>query len=57
MTYVKVGENESFENALKRFKRKCAQEGIFRELKRRQFFLNDRNVRYQKARQKKQRWK
>jgi small subunit ribosomal protein S21 len=57
MTYVRIRENEPFENALKRFQRKCAQKGIFRELKRREFFLNDRKRRLEKERQKKKKWK
>ncbi len=33
-----VGENESFEKALKRFKRIVEKEGILTEVKRRQFY-------------------
>jgi small subunit ribosomal protein S21 len=38
MPYVQVREDESFENALRRFKRKCEKEGILTELKKRQHF-------------------
>ena len=31
MSEIRVGENESLENALKRFKRKCARAGIMAE--------------------------
>ena len=31
MSEIRVGENESLENALKRFKRKCARAGILAE--------------------------
>ena len=32
MTTVKVGENESLESALKRFKRKCQKDGIIGDI-------------------------
>jgi small subunit ribosomal protein S21 len=35
---VKVKEDESFENALRRFKRKCEKSGILSELKKRQHY-------------------
>ena len=35
---VTVKEEESFENALRRFKRKCEKSGILTELKKRQHF-------------------
>ncbi len=38
MPIVQVREHESFENALRRFKRKCEKEGILTELKKRQHF-------------------
>ncbi len=38
MPVVQVREDESFENALRRFKRKCEKEGILTELKKRQHF-------------------
>jgi len=38
MPVVHVREDESFENALRRFKRKCEKEGILTELKKRQHF-------------------
>ena len=33
-TQVIVGENESLENALKRFKRKCQKDGIIGDIRR-----------------------
>ena len=33
-TYVQVGENESLENAIKRFKRKCQKDGIIGDIRR-----------------------
>lgn len=38
MTIVKVDENEPFESALRRFKRKCVQAGIFSEVRRRRHY-------------------
>jgi small subunit ribosomal protein S21 len=35
---VEVGENESFEKVLKKFKRIVEKEGILTEVKRRQFY-------------------
>jgi small subunit ribosomal protein S21 len=35
---VHVREDESFENALRRFKRKCEKSGVLTELKKRQHF-------------------
>ena len=38
MTMVKVGENESLDSALKRFKRKCQKDGIIGELRRKEAY-------------------
>ena len=38
MTEVNVGENESFESALKRFTKKVQQDGILSEYRRRQYY-------------------
>jgi small subunit ribosomal protein S21 len=37
-TGVTVRDNESFEQALRRFKRKCEKAGILSEVKRRRFY-------------------
>lgn len=37
-TGVRVRDNESFEAALRRFKRKCEKSGILSEVKRRRFY-------------------
>ena len=34
MSVVKVGENESVESAIKRFKRKCQKDGIIGDIRR-----------------------
>ncbi|MFR6666494.1 MAG: 30S ribosomal protein S21 [Thomasclavelia spiroformis] len=34
MSEIKVGENETLESALRRFKRKCARAGFFQKLER-----------------------
>ena len=36
MTTVKVGENETLESALKRFKRKCQKDGIIGDIRRKE---------------------
>ena len=38
MPLIKVREDESLENALKRFKRKCEKSGIMTEIKKRQHY-------------------
>ncbi len=38
MPIVHIRDEESFENALRRFKRKCEKAGILTELKKRQHF-------------------
>ncbi|MEI9476383.1 MAG: 30S ribosomal protein S21 [Deltaproteobacteria bacterium] len=35
---VKIKENESFENALKRFKKQCEKTGILSEIRKREHF-------------------
>ena len=35
---VKVRENESLENALKRFKRDCARSGVLQEVRKRELY-------------------
>ncbi|MCM8899832.1 MAG: small subunit ribosomal protein [Clostridiales bacterium] len=35
---VRVGENESFESALRRFKRQCARAGVLAELRKREHY-------------------
>lgn len=37
-TEVKVKENESFDNALKRFKRQCALSGVMQEVRKREHY-------------------
>ncbi|HXL36323.1 MAG TPA: 30S ribosomal protein S21 [Ktedonobacteraceae bacterium] len=38
MSEVKIGENDSFETALKRFNRKLQQDGILAEARRREHY-------------------
>jgi len=35
---IEVGDNESIESAIKRFRKKCERDGINRELKKRSFY-------------------
>ena len=36
MSEIRVGENESLDNALKRFKRQCATNGVLKEVRKRE---------------------
>lgn len=38
VTTVKVGENETLDSAMKRFKRKCQKDGIIGELRKREAY-------------------
>lgn len=38
MPYVRVKENGSFENALKRFKKQCEKDGVLSEVKKREHY-------------------
>ncbi len=38
MSEIRVGENESLESALKRFKRKCQRGGILAEVRKREHY-------------------
>ena len=49
MPTVNVREDEAFENALRRFKRKCEKSGILTELKKRQYYEKPSVQRKRKA--------
>lgn len=38
MAEIKVGSNESLDNALRRFKRDCARSGILSEMRKREYY-------------------
>ncbi|KYO65165.1 MULTISPECIES: 30S ribosomal protein S21 [Thermovenabulum] len=38
MTEVRIGENESLDSALKRFKRECQKAGVLSELRKREHY-------------------
>ena len=38
MSEVRIGENESFENALRRFKRQCARAGVLADIGKRELY-------------------
>lgn len=38
MSEIKVGDNESLDNALKRFKRQCARAGVMGEVRKREHY-------------------
>jgi small subunit ribosomal protein S21 len=49
MPYVRVRESESFENALKKFKKQCEKEGILSEIKKREHYEKPSVKRKKKA--------
>ena len=49
MSEVRVGENESLESALRRFKRKCARAGVLAEIRKREHYENPSVKRKKKA--------
>lgn len=49
MSTVKVGENESLDSAIKRFKRKCARDGIIGDLRRKEAYEKPSVARKKKA--------
>jgi len=49
MPYVRVRESDSFENALKRFKKQCEKEGILSEINKREHYEKPSVKRKQKA--------
>jgi len=38
MSEIKVGENETLESALRRFKKKCARSGVMGEVRKREHY-------------------
>lgn len=58
MAEIKVGNNESLDNALRRFKRQCARTGVMKEYRRRAYYEKPSAKRKRKmeaARRKKRR--
>lgn len=49
MPLIKIREDESLENALRRFKRKCEKSGILTEIKKRQHYEKPSVKRKRKA--------
>lgn len=59
MSEIKVGENESLENALKRFKKQCARSGVLGEVRKREHYEKPsvkRKKKSEAARKKKNRF-
>ena len=58
MSTVKVGENESLESAIKRFKRKCQKDGIIGDLRKKEAYEKPSVARKKKQEaEKKKRYK
>ncbi len=49
MTVVKVGENESLESAIKRFKRKCQKDGIIGDIRKKEAYKKPSVAKKEKA--------
>jgi small subunit ribosomal protein S21 len=49
MSGIKIRENESFENALKRFKKQCEKTGVLSEVRKREHFEKPSIKRKKKA--------
>lgn len=49
MSTVKVGDNESLDSAIRRFKRKCARDGIIGDLRKREAYEKPSVKRKKKA--------
>lgn len=49
MSTIRVGENESLDSAIRRFKRKCARDGIISDLRKREHYEKPSVKRKKKA--------
>jgi small subunit ribosomal protein S21 len=49
MSTVKVGENESLDSAIRRFKRKCSRDGIISDLRKKEHYEKPSVKRKKKA--------
>jgi len=49
LTIVRVREDEPFEIALKKFKRKCIRDGIFAEVRKRRYYEKPSIIKRRKA--------
>lgn len=49
MTQVIIGENESLESALKRFKRKCQKDGIIADIRKKEEYVKPSVARKKKS--------
>lgn len=60
MSEIKIGENESLDNALRRFKKQCARSGVISEARKRKHYEKPsvkRKKKSEAARKKKARYK
>ncbi len=49
MSTIKVGENESLESAIKRFKRKCQKDGIIGDIRKKEAYVKPSVARKKKS--------
>ena len=57
MSEIKVGENETLESALRRFKRKCARAGVLSEVRKREHYEKPSVKRKKKSEAARKTWK
>lgn len=57
MSEIKVGDNESLESALKRFRRQCAKSGVMSEYRKREHYEKPSEKKKRKAKAAKTRKK
>ena len=49
MSEIRIKENESLDNALRRFKRQCARAGVLTEIKKREHYVKPSEKRKKKS--------
>lgn len=57
MAFIKLYEHENLDSALRRFKRKCQDEKIIEELRKREFYLSPAQKRRKKSKEAQQKLK
>lgn len=57
MTEIKIGENESLDNALKRFRRQCSRSGVIGEARKRRHYEKPSEIKKRKNQEARRRAK
>lgn len=53
MSEIKVGKNESLDDALKRFRRQCAKTGVISEARKREYYEKPSEIKKKKLKEAK----